>query len=114
MIVGKTENFIDYKAKTKTKLASQVNIGDWKDYKWQFYNSIKTIAAFEKFTGISFSKSEKMELEETISKFPLCITPYYASLVEKKNYRDDPIFKQAFPNPAELIISECDYERPAS
>jgi lysine 2,3-aminomutase len=112
MIVEKTENLIDYKAKIKIKAAAQVNLGDWKDYRWQLYNSIKTVAVFEKFTGITFSKTEKNEFEKTISKFPLCITPYYASLIEKKNYRDDPIFKQAFPNPAELNISECDMKDP--
>jgi lysine 2,3-aminomutase len=80
----------------------------WKDYVWQLNNSIKTIKAFEKATGIRFSETEKSELENTVQKFPLSITPYYASLIEKENYRDDPIFKQAFPNPAELKISNCD------
>ncbi len=69
---------------------------------WQIKNSIKTIEAFENFMGIAFSKKEKKELEKTVEKFPLSITPYYASLIEKENMHNDPIFKQAFPNPAEL------------
>ena len=87
-------------------------ISNWKDYKWQLDNSIKTIAAFEKLTGITFSEKEHEELEKTVRKFPISITPYYASLIEKENYRNDPIFKQAFPNPAELIISKYDMTDP--
>jgi lysine 2,3-aminomutase len=84
----------------------------WKDYIWQLNNSIKTIKAFEKATKIRFSQNEQKELEKTIQKFPLRITPYYASLIEKEDYRDDPIFRQAFPNPAELNISYCDMKDP--
>jgi lysine 2,3-aminomutase len=87
-------------------------VSDWKDYNWQLRNSIKTISAFEKFTGITFSEKEHEKLEKTIAKFPLCITPYYASLIEKENYRNDPIFKQAFPNPAELKTSRDDMKDP--
>jgi lysine 2,3-aminomutase len=82
------------------------------DYHWQLKNSIKTIEAFEDFMGITFTKEEKTQLEKTIAKFPLLITPYYASLIDRKNYRNDPIFKQAFPNPDELIVSKCDMKDP--
>jgi lysine 2,3-aminomutase len=85
---------------------------NWKDYKWQLENSIRTIEDFEKVTGITFTKEEQQELKKTIEKFPLNITPYYASLIEKENYRNDPIFKQSFPNPAELNISKCDMADP--
>ncbi|MFA7080955.1 MAG: lysine 2,3-aminomutase, partial [Candidatus Bathyarchaeia archaeon] len=75
-------------------------------------NSIKTINTFERFTGIKFSDEEKKKLEEVIKKFPLNITPYYASLIEKSNYQNDPVFRQAFPNPDELIISKYDMKDP--
>lgn len=89
-----------------------VSVIEWQDYQWQLKNSIKTIEDFEGFRGIHFSKKEKTELKKTIQKFPLSITPYYASLIEKENYRHDPIFKQAFPNPLELKISKCDMKDP--
>lgn len=62
--------------------------------------------------GIKFSKKEKALLEATIKKFPLSITPYYASLIDKENLHNDPVFKQAFPNPAELALSKCDMADP--
>ncbi|MGD6805624.1 MAG: lysine 2,3-aminomutase [Candidatus Bathyarchaeia archaeon] len=89
-----------------------VSVIQWMDYHWQLKNSIKTIEAFEDFMGITFTKEEKTQLEKTIAKFPLLITPYYASLIDRKNYRNDPIFKQAFPNPDELIVSKCDMKDP--
>ena len=42
----------------------------------------------------------------------MSITPYYASLIEKENYRNDPIFKQAFPDPAELKVSRYELSDP--
>jgi lysine 2,3-aminomutase len=82
------------------------------NYNWQLNNSIKTIEAFEEFMGIKFTIKEKQELKKTTKKFPLSITPYYASLIEKENMHSDPIFKQAFPNPAELDISPYDMKDP--
>lgn len=74
--------------------------------------SITTIAAFEKVTGIKFTKKEHEKLEKTINKFPLSVTPYYASLIEKENYCNDPVFKQSFPSADELKISKCDMADP--
>ena len=96
----------------KKNISESSTAGNWKDYKWQLDHSIKSIATFEKLTRIKFTKKEHAEFEKTIRKFPMSITPYYASLIEKENYRDDPIFKQAFPNPAELIISKYDMVDP--
>ena len=93
-------------------LQNFVSLSEWTDYCWQLNNSIKTIGDFENFTAIKFTKKEKCELERTIRKFPLSITPYYASLINTENYRNDPIFKQAFPNPAELKISKYDMKDP--
>jgi lysine 2,3-aminomutase len=91
---------------------SHAPAGFWSDYKWQLKNSIRSIEAFEKFTGIKFTGEARAILEKTIQKFPLCITPYYASLIKNENFRDDPLFKQSFPNPAELTISNCDMKDP--
>jgi len=84
----------------------------WSEWKWQLDHSVKDIETFEKLTGISFEKQEKLEIEKTINKFPLLITPYYLSLIDTVNYKNDPIFKQAFPSPSELIIDAFDMEDP--
>jgi lysine 2,3-aminomutase len=112
MIVEESEKLVSYQSYKSKSLETFATIIEWKDYKWQLNNSIKNIDAFEKFSGITFTKKQKKELEKTIQKFPLLITPYYASLIEKENYLNDPIFKQAFPNPAELIVSKSDMKDP--
>lgn len=103
---------MSYKSYRSKKADDPVSVIEWIDYRWQLNNSIKTIADFESFMGITFTKKEKQDLEATVKKFPLSITPYYASLIEKENLQNDPIFKQSFPNPAELIISKCDMHDP--
>jgi lysine 2,3-aminomutase len=112
LVVEKTENIISHQEYAAKNAEANITVTKWKDYKWQLNNSIKTVSAFENFTGITFTEKEHKEFEKTIRKFPLSITPYYASLIKKENYRNDPIFKQAFPNPAELKISKYDMKDP--
>lgn len=85
------------------KINSDARISHWKDWKWQMRHAIKNIDTFEKLTDIRFDYSERKRIEETISKFPLSITPYYLSLIDIDDYKNDPIFKQSFPSPSELI-----------
>ncbi len=112
LVVEKTESIISFQEYAAKNAEAHITVTKWKDYKWQLNNSIKTVAAFENFTGIKFTEKEHKELEKTIRKFPLSITPYYASLIKKENCCNDPIFKQAFPNPAELKISKYDMKDP--
>ncbi|MCY6371417.1 lysine 2,3-aminomutase [Clostridium ganghwense] len=84
----------------------------WKDWKWQIKHTIKDIETFEKLLGIKMNNREKKEIEMTIQKFPMAITPYYLSLIDINDYKNDPIFKQAFPNPKELVINKYDMTDP--
>ena len=85
-----------YQKSVVNHVSERVPDRKWKDYKWQLEHSIKDIATFEQLTGIVFAEEEREELRKTVKKFPMSITPYFASLIEKENYRNDPIFKQAF------------------
>lgn len=110
IVKSKDQPVISYQSYVRNN--QHITIEQWRDYKWQLYHSIRTIEDFKKFTGINFNKKERKELEKTIEKFPLSITPYYASLIGTTNFRNDPIFKQAFPDPAELVVSKYDMEDP--
>lgn len=94
------------------KINPQARISNWKDWKWQLRNSIRDIPTFEKLTGIKFEQNERKLLDETVQKFPLCITPYYFSLIDTDDYKNDPFFKQSFPSPMELIIEKYDMKDP--
>jgi lysine 2,3-aminomutase len=112
MVLKSTETLVSYQEYIKKRDKSPVTLNEWTDYKWHLNHLIKNIPDFEEFTGIKFSEKERCELEKTINKFPLRITPYYCSLIEKENYHNDPIYKQAFPDPAELCISKYDMKDP--
>jgi len=85
---------------------------NWTDWKWHVRNSIKSIEGVERLLGIRFSDKEREALRRTTEKFPMAITPYYLSLIDAKDYRNDPVFMQAFPSVHELRIENHDMSDP--
>lgn len=69
--------------------------GDWK---WQIKNRIRSLDQFEKY----FPGSNSQQMNEVSRKFPMAITPYYASLIRRPDI-SDPVFAMAVPQPRELI-----------
>lgn len=108
------EIYNDIQQEIAEKIKPNSNISNWKDWKWQLKNSIKSIDKFEKLTGIEFPDEEKEVLKKTLDRFPLSITPYYLSLIDSENYKNDPVFKQAFANTDEMTILKTDLEDPLS
>ncbi|WP_167607893.1 lysine 2,3-aminomutase [Maribellus sediminis] len=96
------------------KIEDEPRISNWKDWKWQLKHSVKSLDKFERLTGISFEEEEKAGLRKTFEKFPLSITPYYLSLINKENFRNDPVFKQAFGGIGELVTLKSELEDPLS
>ncbi len=90
----------------------KVELSQWKNWHWQLKNSITDIATFEKVLDIQLEPVEKRQIEITMKKFPMSITPYYLSLIDRSDFRNDPIFRQSFPNAAELQIDNCDMADP--
>lgn len=88
------------------------NISHWKDWKWQIKNSITKIDTFERLLNIHFTDEERVKLEEITSKFPLSITPYYLSLIDSNDYKNDPIFLQAFPSINESLVGNHEMKDP--
>lgn len=84
----------------------------WNDWKWQAGHTIKDVNTVEKILGLTFPKEERDKINETIDKFPMSITPYYLSLIDPEDYKNDPIFKQAFPDIRELNIASYDMADP--
>jgi len=89
-------------------ISDDASISNWKNYKWQLSHAIRDIDTFEDITCIEFDEEEKQVYEKVLEKFPFSITPYYLSLIDYEDYKNDPIFIQAFPDPRELIISKYD------
>jgi lysine 2,3-aminomutase len=89
------------------RIDSEEPLAKWNDWKWQLRHSVNDIDTFETLLDIKFEAEEREALLKTLEKFPLSITPYYLSLIEVEDFRNDPIFMQSFPSPQELIVS-CD------
>ncbi|MCW3806149.1 lysine 2,3-aminomutase [Plebeiibacterium marinum] len=108
MIYNQVQKDIASKIENKTELSK------WKDWRWQLRNSIRTLDQFEHILGIRFDGDERKGLAQTFEKFPLSITPYYLSLIDKENFRNDPVFKQAFGSIEELTTHSFELEDPLS
>lgn len=96
------------------KIEEQPKLSNWKDWRWQIRHSIRSLDKFEYLTGIKFEEKEKLDLQRTFDKFPLSITPYYLSVIDKSNYRNDPVFRQAFGGIEELTTLESEHADPLS
>lgn len=94
------------------KLSAEAMGSNWRDWKWQLRHSVRDISAFEKLLDITFETFERRQLEETIATFPLSITPYYLSLIDREDFRNDPVFKQAFPSTAEVRVEHYELKDP--
>jgi len=70
----------------------------WNDWQWQMRNRICSV---EKLQELFPSLEEGSDLVATSEKFPLAITPYYASLIRKLD-DTDPIFRMSMPQAREL------------
>ena len=87
-------------------------LSHWRDWKWQLRHSIKDISTFERLLGVKLKKDKRIVLEKTTDRFPLSITPYYASLIDTKDLENDPVYKQSFPSPLELQHERSDMPDP--
>lgn len=85
---------------------------NWKDWKWQLRHSITDIETAQSLLGVEFTPEEKQAFSKTTEKFPISITPYYLSLIDTENFRNDPVFRQSFPDPREMSIDRYDMDDP--
>ncbi|MCK5147247.1 lysine 2,3-aminomutase [bacterium] len=101
---------------TQKEIAKQLDSGasrsQWKDWKWQRTHLITSIDEVERLLEVKFSPERKVKLVKTLEKFPLAITPYYLSLIDTADYENDPVFRQAVPDPSELLLSACEMSDP--
>jgi len=91
-----------------TMISETAAPAQWRDWRWQLRHSVRDIDTFERLLGVDFAADERADLKLTLAKFPLSVTPYYLSLIDASDYKNDPVFKQAFPMSQELNIGQHD------
>jgi len=92
---------------TITPLKSRVS-NNWNDWKWQIKHRIRTL---DQLTSYLPPLRNNTDLVRVIQKYPMAITPYYASLIQQLD-TSDPIFKMCVPQPEELFNPSCLSEDP--
>ncbi len=90
-------------------LYSDVSEQQWNDWHWQMKNCIKDIDNLSKITNLD--EKEIKDLEKTLEKFKMSITPYYAVLMDR-SYKLCSVRLQAIPRIEELDDDESDMADP--
>jgi lysine 2,3-aminomutase len=75
-----------------------LNAAQWNDWRWQIRNRIRTL---EQLLPYVPSLGASSELPKVIARYPMAITPYYATLIERADM-SDPVFRMSVPNVQEL------------
>lgn len=73
---------------------------DWNDYRWHLEHAITDAEMLSEI--IDLSPQETRDIEKTATRYRWQISPYYASLIDRKD-RNCPIFKQAVPTIEESL-----------
>lgn len=81
----------------------------WNDWKWQLSNRISSLEQLKQVIDIGFE--EEREIALCLKQYPMAITPYYATLMEKEN-RSCPIRMQAVPTVQEIRNTEFETPDP--
>ena len=80
------------------KVSALVKAADWNDWRWQMRHRIRSVDRLaEIFPELGVSEG----LRAAAARFPLAITPYYASLIGQCSTMD-PVFCMSVPNSREL------------
>jgi len=74
----------------------------WNDWHWQIKNRIRNVVDLKHW----FPETDTSGISEAVKRFPMAITPYYASLIKSFD-GSDPVFKMSVPQIEELIEPQC-------
>lgn len=99
-------NPVDWRA---IDLFKDVTPEQWNDWRWQLKNGIHDIPTLEKV--IALTEKEREQLKKCLKKFTMEITPYYASLMDRKD-PDCPVRMQSVPRMAEMHDDPSDLSDP--
>ena len=87
------------------------NSPEWNDWKWQFQHRIQTVETLSHI--ISLSEKEQQEIAQSLSRFKMAITPYYASLMDPEDPAC-PLRMQGVPSIEETYVQNWEKKDPLS
>ncbi|MDO8302626.1 MAG: KamA family radical SAM protein [Sedimentisphaerales bacterium] len=100
---GQMDGFVEVK-----DLSNSNSNDRWNDWRWQMSHRIRTLAQLGQYFPALRGQTE---LEQVAQKYPVAITPYYASLIRKAD-PTDPVYAMSVPQTCELTNLPCLSEDP--
>ena len=85
---------------------------NWRDWRWQLKHCVRDLDTFEALLDVRLSDEIREHFKTIVAKFPMSITPYYLSLINKNDLENDPIFRQSFPVIDEMQVQRTDMSDP--
>jgi len=82
---------------------------EWNDWKWQYSHRITSVQELSQI--ITLGEQEKSEIETSLGRFRMSITPYYASLMDPED-PSCPIRMQAVPSIKETRVQPWEMKDP--
>ena len=98
--------------KIASELDENSDLRKWKDWRWQLRNSVRDLATAERLLGCRLPDEARKAFQQTTSRFPMSVTPYYLSLIDTTDLEHSPIFRQSFPSLHELRVERRDMRDP--
>lgn len=97
---------VDYKS---CELYKSVSEEEWNDWRWQIRSQIRDVESLKKV--LPLTEQEEKDVQDSLSRFKMAITPYYALLMNKE-YRLCSVRLQAVPSAKEMKDSSDDLADP--
>ena len=86
-----------------------VTLAEWNNWRWQMNNCITDVQALSRLITLSPAECSKPDIHP--KNLPLRITPYYASLLDRKN-PDHPLRRSVVPTSDEFVFSSGESRDP--
>jgi lysine 2,3-aminomutase len=86
-----------------------VGSADWSDWKWQMRNRVTNLKALSSF--LQLSEEERRAIQNNSGSLGVCITPYYASLLDPED-PTQPLRKTVVPVTKEYARASCESDDP--
>jgi len=106
IVTGKDEPPLSTETSAPSSTASAPSLPQqnpkWNDWRWQIRNRIRTFKDLVEFFPALRSSSGISRVAE---KYPMAITPYYASLIKTTDL-SDPVFQMSVPQAQELFAPD--------
>ncbi len=93
---------METETRNNTKPQQSVDAAQWNDWRWQIRNRLSTIEELREYVNLTPDEEKGVKMAQ--GRFPVAITPYFASVLDPNNPRC-PLRRQVIPTAREHLVS---------